>query len=237
MNRPALNHPTDLIASAPNPLAKECGDQNAERIGTLPIAVRLPSTRWFQSHARLPGMTGLLLALLMLPSGNFLSLAQAHPFHVSVTEAEWNREKLQLEVAVRVDANDLEQALRKQFGPGTVLEQPDTEARLEGYVRQNWQTRAADGTAVRLAWVGFEIEEQTAWIYFAVPLPQGWKGSTVTHRLLLEEVSEQSNLLILREAARGTCCTLRFHRELHTQCLFPQSAAATPSRLDNVGGP
>lgn len=229
MNGPAIENPTDLIMPAPQAFRKPGVVPNAVRILTLPMANRLLRTRLLRSRARSYGLTGLLATLVLLLSGTYLSLAQAHPFHVSVAEAEWNREKSQLEVAIRIDANHLEQALRKQLGTGLVLEQPETEARLEGYVRQNWQTRTADGAAVRLVWVGFEIEDQTAWIYFAVPLPDGWKGSTVTHRLLLEEVSEQSNLLILREAARGTCCTLRFHRELPTQRLVAQPASALPA--------
>lgn len=229
MNRSSIENPTDLIMPAPKPLAKKCSVPKALPIFALPMANRRLQTRLLRSRSRSYGLTGLLAALVLLLSGTYLSLAQAHPFHVSVAEAEWNREKSQLEVAIRIDANDLEQALRKQFGTGMVLEDPETEARLEGYVRQNWQTRTADGAAVRLVWVGFEIEDQTAWIYFAVPLPDGWKGSTVTHRLLLEEVSEQSNLLILREAARGTCCTLRFHREQPTQRLLAQPASALPA--------
>jgi len=198
---------------------RECQRADGSGIPPLPAATSRTSMRAI-------GTIGFLLAILALSGPWSQPAVNAHPFHTSLAEAEWNREKSQLEIALRVDANDLEQALRKRSGAALVLENATAERSLEGYVRQMWQVRGADGTEAGLSWVGYEVEGRNAWLYFAVPLPKGWTGATVTHRVLLEEIPEQSNLLVLREVARGTRCTLRFHREQPTQRLVAQASVA-----------
>lgn len=197
--------------------------QWADESGTPPLQTRTSSL-----PTRAISTIGFLLAILTLNGLWPPPAVNAHPFHTSLAEAEWNREKSQLEIALRVDANDLEQALRKRSGATLVLENATAERSLEGYVRQIWHVRGADGTEAVLSWVGYEVEGPHAWLYFAVPLPMGWTGATVTHRLLLEENAEQSNLLVVREAVRGTRCSLRFHREQPTQRLTVQQPVAPP---------
>ena len=79
--------------------------------------------------------------------------ASAHPRHVSIAEAEFNRESGHFEVALRVRPEDLEQALART-GPRVVLEKtPDVDKRITAYLKRHFSLRNG-GAVQELEWVG-----------------------------------------------------------------------------------
>jgi hypothetical protein len=108
-------------------------------------------------------------------------LCWAHPFHTCLTEMDWNPQTRSWEVGLRIDANDLESAIRQHFG-GQFLQSSkfslEDEAATEGiqaYIAQRFRllpiNRALDPASIQegqggsppaLAKEGFQEPEGTA---------------------------------------------------------------------------
>jgi hypothetical protein len=149
-----------------------------------------------------------LLAAAVLLWG---AAAWAHPFHVSLAEAEYDRESGVLEVALRVHPADLEEALRKQAGKRIVLDQSaDADERIVAYLRRTFAMKTPQGEAAEIRWVGKEVSVKQAWLYFEVPLPGGIENVEVSQRMFFELLPDQVNTVHLRDGERRV--TLHFTR-------------------------
>jgi len=143
---------------------------------------------------------------------------QAHKFHVTMTEADFNAESGYLEVAVQVALPDLERALRRLDGnAGRAKSQEERDARVAAYLDSTWVVLDAAGEARSLEWVGAEYTVKDAWLYFQVALPAGLHGAVVENRMFLELESEQVNTINFRQgkaAFTETCDRVTPRRKL-----------------------
>jgi len=96
----------------------------------------------------------------------------AHPFHVSFAEVEWNAETGKLEVALQLDPDDLEQAVRRDCGKRIIIDHEGSAKAIEDYIRKNFSIAPKEsgkktGEAAgkdkkkRFHWVGSEIRIAT----------------------------------------------------------------------------
>lgn len=140
-----------------------------------------------------------LAALLSLGA----TAALAHPFHVSLAEAEYNAKDRMLEVALRVHPSDLEEALRRQAGRRIVLEK-ETESvpQIQNWLRQSLVFKSSSGKVAEIRWVGQEVSVQEAWLYFEVPLPQGLENVEITNRIFFDLLPDQVNTINIRDGQR-----------------------------------
>jgi len=123
----------------------------------------------------------------------------AHTFHVSLAEAEFNRQSGDLEVALRLSPEDLEKALGIAAGRRISLErEPNIDQRILAWLRQGLVVRAANGERREIKWVGKEIKPAVAWLYFEIPLPEGLDGAEVENRLLMNLDPRQVNTMNFR---------------------------------------
>ncbi|MDP2138983.1 MAG: hypothetical protein Q8J74_14120 [Candidatus Didemnitutus sp.] len=159
----------------------------------------------------------LVRRFLALGFGAVLTTASAHPTHVSLAEADYNRDTQRLEIAVTVFADDLLLALRRPTAaPASFTTTPAAEldALIRAYLGANFHVRANDGSAQTLHWVGRELDqddgEQRLWLYFESPLPGGPDGVRLHHGLLHDTIPQQRNTVAVRDGARRT--TLVFTR-------------------------
>ena len=136
--------------------------------------------------------------------GGLASPLNAHPFHSSHGEAEWNGESMALEVALALDANDLEQAVRQHADVDTSLEAAEMQPALWEYVQSHFGVQEEGERDASLHWVGLEVtDDGTAWIYFEAKLKRPPTDQLqVTHRLLLDSSEGQQNFLTLTVADR-----------------------------------
>ena len=140
--------------------------------------------------------------------------ALAHPFHASSAQADFNRDTQRLEIAIRIFAEDLldavnvrrEQRLSYEKSPAAELD-----TALHGYVSARFAVAGGDGVAVPLRWVGREFDrstehkhdvEQSLWLYVEAALPGGIEGARLHHALLQEHVRDQTNTVRVRDGAR-----------------------------------
>ena len=131
---------------------------------------------------------------------------RSHPFHVSLAEIDWNDESRKLEVAMQVHAVDLEAALGRFRKQRLRLEDAAAEGAARDYTFKAFQVGARNSVAV-LKWVGWEVDDRTAWLYFEVPLSDFPDEMVLTNRMLFH-VPGQVNTVVVRSGAQRGSLTL-----------------------------
>lgn len=139
--------------------------------------------------------------------------AEAHPFHVTIAEVEFNAEAGSLEMAIRIyNPGDLEQALGLREGERVDLEQTEkVDEMILDYLRDHLVITPPDGNPVALEWVGKEVSTKTTWLYVEAPLPDGPEGASFTNTLLFEIETDQVNTMVFGRARDRV--SLRFTRD------------------------
>ncbi len=131
------------------------------------------------------------------------SHAQAHPYHTSFAEVDWNLEGSALEVALRVLPEDLETALTWRRGEAVVLGQNHQEATITAYLQDHFQVYANGAEqAAALHFAGLEVAYDEAWLYFEVSVSPEQRLS-LRNSLLLEVDRSQTNRVQALWAAPG----------------------------------
>jgi hypothetical protein len=155
--------------------------------------------------------------------------SEAHPFHVTIAEAEFNAEAGTLEMAIRIyNPGDLEQALSLREGERVDLERTEQvdELILE-YLRDHLVITPAEGEPAPLRWVGKEVSVKTTWLYAEAELPDGPEGASVTNTLLFEIEKDQVNTMVFGRASDRV--SLRFTRDDPTH-RFERPEPLSPNR-------
>lgn len=129
-------------------------------------------------------------------------LASAHPLHVSLTEAGYNRDSQRLELAVRLFPDDFAESLSHHMGRPVSIEEL---ARLAGpalaYLKKHFVVLSASGEPLALSWVGMEVTAAHVWFYCEVQVNRALKGSRFRVSLLQREFPDQLNAVQLRDGA------------------------------------
>lgn len=147
------------------------------------------------------GMMLILLSSVLL----LQSISEAHPFHVSSMEMEWNAKANSFEVSVQLDPNDFERELRQFSKMKFVLEDLETEKSDSGnlVVRYLSSVFAAtyNGQQLKVKPIGFEVETKSAWIYFELPVPKDeaqtkFQILKISNKFLLNQHAQTNHFLL-----------------------------------------
>ncbi|MFN2288828.1 MAG: DUF6702 family protein [Chromatocurvus sp.] len=160
-----------------------------------------------------------LLLLSVLVAALAAGIATGHPFHSSYTEINWSEGNEQLEVALRVIPEDLENALSRQAGERVVLlQRPGVHNTLEAYLRQTFKVLSERGEQPRmLSLQGFESGHRETWLYFTVEVTRN-QTLTLRHTVLFDEDITQRNQT--RRLWRGESDIMVFTRQNPEQTLW-----------------
>ncbi len=118
-----------------------------------------------------------------------LSLLLLHPGHATRVELELSPTR-SIEVAMRLDAADVESALKRLSGNAVdVAAWNDQEAQhwLSKYLQKTWLIDGEKLTPEQFNWVGWEREQGQVWVYFELKLA---KPGTKTVRLQIQSLFE-----------------------------------------------
>ena len=152
-----------------------------------------------------------LAGLILLVTHLSNSVGQAHPFHSTFAEAEWNERTQRVEVAYRLRSYDLEQALRAFHDQPIDLEKTtDLPKLMKEYFAQTFYiesnaVNSNDGSDVveekrtrsTIHWVGHEYDEKAAWVYFELEPNGPLDNKRLVNRVLIDIMDEQSNVVEL----------------------------------------
>lgn len=152
----------------------------------------------------------LTVAVLLCASGN---TADAHPFHSTLAEMEWNAENGAFEVSLQFAGSEIEDELSALHGRRISLEStPGAEQLLQDYLEQRFRISDATRKSSRIRWVGMEVGVRYIWAYFEIELTRneahanaefgkdsscGFDGLKVHCTLLTASRPEQVNLVNL----------------------------------------
>ena len=121
------------------------------------------------------------LATALLAAG-----VMAHPSHTSFVEIGWSESGEQLEVALRVIPEDLEEVLAAQQGRHvTLMDSPAVRNMVTLWLNDEFRVYAG-GTPLPVTVLGMELESYRAsWVFFTIDAPQEQALSlaTITQRV------------------------------------------------------
>lgn len=121
-----------------------------------------------------------------------------HPFYVSVTEINHNKQTGSLEITCKIFADDMEEVLKKNYKTAINLSAPNQQAQNDRYIT-DYITKhlnvTANGKMAKLAYVGFEKDSESVYCYFEVSNIPSIKKLDVTNSLLQDLTSDQINII------------------------------------------
>lgn len=124
--------------------------------------------------------------------------ALLHPFYISLTDIRYNDTDKTIEIAQKIFWDDLERGLGESNDAKVDFLNPsslqDLNKMLEVYVLKHNQI-TINGQKVTLRYLGYEIEEDAAWIYVEginVKFPQ---TADISNTILIDSFEEQQNIV------------------------------------------
>ena len=153
-----------------------------------------------------------------------------HPDHVTLTEIAVNRETRCLEVSVRVDPGQIEDALYLAYDERVrAVAGSRFETLLMRYLRQNFLVQRSRGGWGKLRWVGLQSDPFECWLHFEITLPEKGGELRLSNQMFFEVNPFQLNRLFLRSRQGVTTA------ECQAEDPWQSLAAIDPGRL--VGPP
>jgi hypothetical protein len=122
----------------------------------------------------------------------------SHPLYVSVTEINHNAAEKSLEISIKVFPDDLEQILEKNNKAQLDILAEKDKSRFDQYIPSYFDKNlllTVDGKQVKLSYVGFEIEKESAYCYFEVKNIASVKKIDVTNSILYDFNDTEMNIM------------------------------------------
>lgn len=169
------------------------------------------------------------LALLLLNPAQL----EAHPYHVSLAELEFNRKDHSLEVALKVLPCDIESAISQQVGRQIRLE---TYSKLSEeiikYLKAHFKVKTKAGLSLRsYTWIGQQLSVKEMWLFFEISVPKGCKnldGFEFENTLLFNVSRNQVNTVNVKD--NGPLRTLTFSKGKSKQKLRKRIKKRAPAK-------
>lgn len=158
------------------------------------------------------------LLLLLVP---LLALAR-HTYHSSILELRLNPQQQQVELALKVFTDDLENALSKGRPQHLSLQDPRAQALADNYLREHLALALpAAGRQPRLPltlqFVGMQAEKDAYWLYAKAKLPRATTAIWLRNAVLLDLFSDQMNIV---NAESGPLKVSELYRAGHEQAVL-----------------
>lgn len=137
-----------------------------------------------------------LYLLFLLPMA--LGFKGGHPFYLSVTDIVYKTQEQQLQVTVRVFANDFEKSLRKTTNSSVDLYHPQNNAKLDSTIKAYifaCVKISNNSKAVAFEYLGHELEEESCYIYLQQTNCSFPQKLSIHNKLLYDSFTEQSNIV------------------------------------------
>lgn len=137
----------------------------------------------------------------------------AHPFYLSVCDLKYNSNSKKLEGTVKVFCNDLEEALKRleQKPVDLIHAKNKTEILvLLGNYLSKRLSFTSKGQTIKYELLGYEIEEESLWIYLESESMPSPKSLSIENSILYDFLKEQMNIVNLEIAGEQKSWKLSF---------------------------
>lgn len=128
----------------------------------------------------------------------FAWMANIHPFYVSLTDIRYNPDHQRLEIAQKIFWDDLEKALAGRYDVEVDFLNPEDPHELEKIIETyllEMNEILINNKKVSLVYLGYEIEEDTAWFYMEgnnISVPDAVK---IKNSILIHHFDKQQNIV------------------------------------------
>ncbi|GAA4030244.1 hypothetical protein GCM10022409_13110 [Hymenobacter glaciei] len=137
----------------------------------------------------------LAAALLLFPLAG--ARPARHAYHSTLTELRYNAAKKQLELSVKVFADDFEKAISQ--GQPTHVNLTDAGPRplvlADAYFQRTLQISTVAGARLPMQVLGMQAENDGYWFYCKVPLPGPIAGIKLRHAVLIDAFADEMNIV------------------------------------------
>jgi hypothetical protein len=137
--------------------------------------------------------------------------AQAHLFHLGITDVSFNRQTGSTEIVHTYMAHDVEALLANLYQRQFDLTQPEDEAILRKYVEKHFWLQALDQRRLPIRWVGVKVDAASIVIYQEIENTALSNVAFIHDEVLVDFIAEQTNTLNVND--NGTIQTLTFDRK------------------------
>lgn len=154
-----------------------------------------------------------ILKSLVISTLIFLCFSMAHPFYLSVCDLKYNSNSKKLEGTVKVFCNDLEEALKRleQKPVDLIHAKNKTEILvLLGNYLSKRLSFTSKGQTIKYELLGYEIEEESLWIYLESESMPSPKSLSIENSILYDFLKEQMNIVNLEIAGEQKSWKLSF---------------------------
>jgi hypothetical protein len=121
-----------------------------------------------------------------------------HPFYISVTEINHNAKEKTLEISCKMFADDFEQILEKNYKTQLDIASDKDKANFDKLIPDYMNRHLAiaiDGKLVKLTYVGFEKDKESAYCYFQVENVAAPKKLEIFNSILHDFNNTQINIM------------------------------------------
>ncbi len=134
-----------------------------------------------------------------------LLLFNLHPFHISVTDIEFDQDTKSLEIAQKIFIDDFEEVLR-----GLGHQNVDLVAKsrkvvndqlVKDYLLKNFEV-IANGKSTGYTFLGSQIEEDAIWCYMEIPKTKKLKSISIRNTILTDRFEDQMNLVHVKREGK-----------------------------------
>lgn len=151
-----------------------------------------------------------LLNLFLL----FPYLLAAHPFHVSVCDISYNETAQSVEITHKIFLDDLERALKEQYGKKVDIVNASQEGQRDEMVSKYLQDHfslSINDKEYKPDYVGSEVQADAIWCYQEIINVDTFSIVRVRNVILFELFEDQTNLVHVKKDKKLK--SLRLHRE------------------------
>ena len=137
----------------------------------------------------------LAAALLLFPLAG--ARPARHAYHSTLTELRYNPAKKQLELAVKVFADDFEKAISQGQSKTVSLTEPGPRPLVlaDAYFQRTLQISTVAGARLAMQVLGMQAENDGYWFYCKVALPGPVAGVKLRQAVLLDAFADEMNIV------------------------------------------
>ncbi|MBC7452284.1 MAG: hypothetical protein H7335_00970 [Massilia sp.] len=137
--------------------------------------------------------------------------AQAHQFHLAITELSFNPNTGSTEIVHTYMAHDIEALLANLYQRQFDLSVPQDEAILRVYIDKQFWVLAEDQRRLPLRWLGLSVNRESVVIYQEIERSPLSDVAQIHNAVLIDFIAEQTNTLNVNE--KSIIKTLIFDRK------------------------
>ena len=136
-----------------------------------------------------------------------------HPFHIAVTEVNHDIKEKALEISCKFYADDFEQIIEKNYKTPLKIAAGKDKVLLDKYIPDYVNTHlmfTVDGKPVKLGYVGYQTEMESAHCFFSVTGIASVKKLAIGNTLLHDFSNDQINIIHVKMDGKRQSTTLSY---------------------------